>query len=144
MLIGQYFSKLTDKERISVPKKFRVELGENLIIARWYEECLVLVSVDGWEKLLERLGGISGKVTTPIRDVDRFILGSAYEINLDKQGRFIVPDLLKTYSGIIGDVTFVGLGDRVEVWASDRWKLIEENVRVKAEEAIERIAKDNK
>ncbi len=144
MLIGQYNSKLTDKDRISVPKKFREELGEELIVAKWYGSCLILVSKDTWEKLLLRLVGDSKLVTEPVRDIDRFVLASAFEIKLDSQGRFIVPEILRAYAEIKFEVTFIGLGDRVEVWSSEKWKDLESVLESKASEAIEKIAKREK
>jgi MraZ protein len=141
MIIGQFTSKLTDKERLSVPKKFRNELGDNLVIARWYENCLVLVSKSGWEALLTRLGGTKDKVILPVRDLDRFVLGLAFELELDKQGRFIIPEILKSYAQIKDDVVFVGLLDRVEIWSNDNWNKYEDSIRERAEIAIEKLAK---
>lgn len=140
MVIGQYKSKLTDKDRVSVPVKFRHELGEELILARWYENCLVLVSKGNWEKLLRRLTGGSQIVISPVRDIDRFILGSAFEAKLDSQGRFIIPEFLINYAEISHEVVFVGLGDRVEVWSSKKWEDLEQSVKEKAEKAIEKVA----
>ena len=141
MLIGQYTSKLTDKGRISVPKKFRQQLGEELIVAKWYESCLVLVPKGDWKKLLRRLVGLTDLVISPVRDIDRFILGSAFEVKPDKQGRFIVPEPLLEYAEIESEAVFVGLTDRVEIWSLERWKLLEERAEEKASQAIERIAK---
>lgn len=141
MLIGQYESKLTDKERISVPKKIREDLGDELIIARWYEKCLVLVSTETWKDLLHRLTGKTKLVISPVRDIDRFIFGSAFETKLDNQGRFVLPGPLKDYAGIKDEVVFVGLGDRVEIWDSVEWKKLESEVEEKAAKAIEHLAK---
>jgi MraZ protein len=140
MLLGQYTSKLTDKYRISVPKKFRKELGEELIIARWYENCLVLISKGNFDNLRFRLTGEKKLVISPIRDIDRFILGSAYEIKLDKQGRFIIPEILMAFAEIESEVTFVGLGDRVEIWSSGKWREMEDRSEEKAKQALEKIA----
>ena len=115
-----------------------------MIIARWYESCLVLVSIESWEELLKRLSGISGPITSPIRDIDRFIHGMAFKVVIDKQGRFILPELLIDYSNIKNEVVFVGLGDRVELWAAEKWKNIEEVVQEKAEKAIETVAQQKK
>lgn len=140
MLIGQFDSKLTDKDRISVPKKIRQELGDDLIVARWYENCLVMVSVDNWSKLLGRLVGQNNLITSPVRDIDRFILAGAFEMRLDNQGRFVVPEILKTYADIKTEVTFVGLADRVEIWSSQKWLELEKASENKAAIAIEKIA----
>lgn len=141
MLIGQYTSRLTDKDRISVPKRLRSELGEEMVVARWYEDCLVLVSKNSWEVLLKRLTGGSTIITSSIRDIDRFILGLAFEVKLDKQGRFILPKVLLDYAGITTEVIFVGLGDRVEIWAIEQWRLLENEIKEKAEKAIEKVAR---
>ncbi len=141
MLIGQYTSKLTDKGRISIPKKFRQELGEELIVAKWYENCLVLVPKADWTKLLRRLVGVTRLVILTVRDIDRFILGSAFEVRPDNQGRFVVPETLLEYAEIKTEVVFVGLNDRVEVWSQEKWEQLEESAEEKASQAIEKIAK---
>lgn len=142
MLIGQYTSKLTDKKRIAIPKKLREQLGERLIIAQWYEGCLVLVSFENWQRLLERLTGPAGIITEPVREIDRFVLGSAFEITTDSQGRFVVPEILLEYAKIKTEVVFVGLGDRIEVWSLENWLKVREVAQKKATEAIEKIAKE--
>lgn len=140
MLIGQYKSKLTDKDRLAVPKKFRHELGDELVLARWYENALVLVSLPKWQELKKRLVGETGLITGPIRDIDRFILGSAFEVTVDKQGRFVLAEALKTYAQITGEVVFVGLEDRVEVWSLENWQQLELVAKDKATKAIEKLA----
>lgn len=141
MLIGQYSSKLTDNKRISVPKKIRDELGDEMVVAKWYEGCLVLVSKENWQKLINRLIGKETIVISPVRDIDRFILASAFEVSLDGQGRFVIPENLMTYAGVVSEVAFVGLGDRVEVWAQEKWQELEKNAEEKAATAIEKLAK---
>src|SRR3989344_4239659 len=118
MIIGQYSSKLTEGNRISIPKKYRDELGEEIIIAKWYEGSLILVSKQYWKDLIERLTGKSRIIAAPVRDIDRFIYGSAFELEFDGQGRFVLPEMLKEYAKINSEVVFAGLGDRVEIWAS--------------------------
>lgn len=141
MIIGQYISKLTDKDRIAVPKKFRSELGNKLIISRWYENCLILVSEESWNKLLSRLGNQDGLIITPRREIDRFILGLSFQVDLDSQGRFVLPESLKKFSGITDDAIFVGLGDRIEIWPLTKWQELEEDVEVRAAKAIDKLSK---
>lgn len=141
MLIGQYKSKLTDKFRLAIPKKFREEIGDEFVVARWYEKCLVMVAKEDWDSLAKRLTGESRIITTTVRDVDRFILGLAFEVKLDAQGRFIVPEKLLIHSGIRDEAVFVGLEDRIEIWSAQNWKELEESVEEKATAAIEEIAK---
>ena len=139
MLIGQYFSKITDKNRISLPIKFRNELGKKLIIAKWYEGCCVIVSVEDWKKLLTKLTGRAEILTKAVRDTDRFILGSAFELDLDAQGRFVIPGNLKGYAGLSEDVTFLGLGDRIELWDTAVWNEKEQTVQENAGQTLEEM-----
>ena len=140
MFIGHYYSVLTDKGRTAFPKKFRVQIGEAGICAKWYEGCLVIVGEDKWGALLERLTGKSEIITKPVRDTDRFILGSAFEIDFDAQGRFVVPKVLRDYAQLSDEIVFVGLGDRVEVWNKKDWEEREKKVADEAEVLIEEIA----
>jgi len=142
MLIGQYKSKLTEKNRISVPKKIRDELGDEMVIAKWYEDCLVLVSSANWEKLLRRLIGKQEFVISSVRDIDRFIMAGAFEVSLDGQGRFVLPEELIKYANVHEEIVFIGLGDRVEIWAEEIWRELEKSAEEKAAKAIEKIAKE--
>lgn len=144
MFIGQYESNLDEKRRVSVPNKFRKDLGEKLILAKWYEKCLVLVGNAGWNVLLNRLGGNSRIITAPVRDTDRFVLGSAFALELDSQGRIIIPEKLTKYANLGKEIVFVGLGDRIEVWSKADWIKEEDYISIHAGEFIEKLAdKDN-
>jgi MraZ protein len=121
MLIGSYLGSLGEKRRVAVPKKFLDELGETPILAKWYEDCLLLVGQDFWEKLLGRLTGGNRIVSFGVRDIERFILGSAFEVEPDGQGRIIIPEILAYYANLTRDLVFTGLGDRVEIWDKGIW-----------------------
>jgi MraZ protein len=141
MLLGQYQTKLDEKGRCPVPAKFRRELKNVCVVAKWYEGCLVIVSKDNWTGILDRLTAKSEFITSPVRDTDRFIMGSAFEVELDGQGRFVIPKILRDYGGLSENVVFVGLGDRAEIWNSERWQKKEEEISQVAEKLIEKIAK---
>src|SRR5690348_13330248 len=112
MLIGNYSTRLTEGNRIAVPKRLRGELGDRFIIAKWYEQCLVFISLKHWDALLQKLTGSQEILTQAVRDTDRFILGSAYEVEIDKQGRIVLPDPLKQFADLSNEVVFLGLGMR--------------------------------
>jgi len=120
MLIGEYEGKLTDKNRLAIPKKFREEFGEGLVLSRGYEGCLILLDKVRWE-LLKGVIDTRPVLALSIRDTKRFILGGAFELELDAQGRFVLPNNLKSYADINDDAIFVGIDDWVEVWSRDRW-----------------------
>jgi MraZ protein len=121
MLLGQVNNKLDDKNRLSFPSKFRKELGNNLIITQNMEGSLLVVSESSYKTLLE---GTENKpfILKEVREVQRFLFGSASEVELDEKGRFILPEHLKIYSGIESEAVFVGVYNRVEIWDKKRWE----------------------
>jgi MraZ protein len=124
MLIGEHTNSLGEKNRVALPKKFRDELGDELIITQGYEGCLIVVSPDKWAEITKEAA--SGPfVSLSVRETTRFLLGGATEIELDKQGRFVLPQNLLTYAGINAkekEVVFLGLGRWVEIWSEPKWQ----------------------
>ena len=121
MLFGQVDKKLDDKNRLSFPYRFRKALGNKLIITKNMEGSLLVISKDKWKTLLE---GTEDKpfVLKEVRELQRFLFGSAVDVELDEKGRFILPEHLKFYSGIGKEAVFVGVNNRVEVWSKKRWE----------------------
>ncbi|MBX4206159.1 division/cell wall cluster transcriptional repressor MraZ [Candidatus Microgenomates bacterium] len=144
MLIGSYLGILGDKRRVAVPKKYLTEIGEHPILAKWYEGCLVLVSEKFWNNLLLRLTGGSKVASLGVRDIERFILGSAFEVDPDGQGRIVIPEILAQYSGITKELMFVGLADRVEIWPKDIWDKKSIELSLTTKEYIEELAKNER
>lgn len=144
MLLGTYSGALSPKRRCAVPAPFRKFLGESVIIAKWYEECLVIVAQSQWSALLKKLTAKEQTVTAPVRDTDRFILGSAYQLTADDQGRVVIPEILASYAGLGTEVVFLGLGERVELWDKNKWSKHEELISKNASELLESIAKDSR
>lgn len=141
MLIGTYIASISSKRRVAIPKKFRIQLGVKPILAKWYENCLVLVSEANWEALLKRLTGQEQLITQAVRDTDRFILGSAYELEPDEQGRVIIPANMAAYARLTNELVFIGLGNRVEIWDKQSWETKERLIAKDAAELIERMSK---
>lgn len=122
MLLGEYKLKLQDKKRIAFPNKLRSVIGKKFVITRGYEECAVIMSPVQWEELIKN--EISGPFVSDItRDTHRFLLASATEIELDAQGRFVLPDYICDYADIASDVVFLGLGNWVELWSKNKWSI---------------------
>jgi MraZ protein len=144
MFLGTYAGVLSPKRRVAIPSSFRKNLGEKFIVAKWYEQCLVLVPADSFGALLERLKGETRIITKGIRDTERFILGSAFGASCDEQGRVVIPDALASYAGLEGGISFIGLGDRVEIWDSVAWRKKETLVAKSASETLEKLANESK
>lgn len=136
MLLGQVNNKLDSKNRLSLPFRFKKELGNKLIITKNMEGSLLVVSLRSWETLLE---GTKDKpfILKESREVQRFLFGSAAEVELDEKGRFILPEHLKEYSGIEDEAVFVGVYNRIEIWEKRRW---EEYSKTNLNKNIEQIA----
>ncbi|WKZ31211.1 MAG: division/cell wall cluster transcriptional repressor MraZ [Candidatus Dojkabacteria bacterium] len=121
MLIGEYRSKIGDKKRVAIPKRFRDEMGDDLILTRGYEKALVLVNKEMWGKVAgEVIGG--SFINKNIRDSSRFLVGSAVELDLDQQGRVVIPTALYEHAALSKEVVFVGLVNWVELWDKEMWK----------------------
>lgn len=121
MVLSQYEATVSEKKQVGFPKKFREVLGETLVITKGFDGHLVIVSAEKGETLLE---GTEGKpfIDKSTREIQRFLLGNAIEVDLDKKGRFVLPEYLKTYAGIEKDVVFVGVKRYVELWDKKKWE----------------------
>lgn len=121
MLIGHYKAKISLKHRTAVPVKYRQELGKKVVIAQWYENCLVIVSGKQWQSLLSQVAE-KPFIASPARETDRFLLANAFEIELDSQGRFVIPSALAKYAKLNEEIVFIGLLNRVEIWGLENWQ----------------------
>jgi len=141
MLIGEFETKVTDKNRIALPKKFRSELGKNLIVMQGYEGCMILVDEEKFLALTKEIS--DGRfVNDAVRDTTRFLIGSAHEIDLDKQGRFILPQSLKSFSNIDKDVVFLGLMRWIEIWNKDKWLERKNYISTNSAQITEKLDRD--
>ncbi len=121
MIIGEYKSKVGEKKRVALPRKFREEIGEDLILTRGYEDALILVNRKMWKKVAKEV--INGSFTNKnIRDTSRFLVGGAKEVEMDKQGRFVIPESLFTHAGLKTEIIFIGLVNWIEIWDSSKWE----------------------
>ena len=141
MLIGQYEGKIDVKGRTAFPKKFREFLGDKLIVTQGYENSLIVVSEKNWKALLE---GTEGRpfIQSETRETQRFLLGSASNVELDGKGRFIFPAYLREFGKIKDNVVFIGLSRYVEIWDKDRWseysKNLEKNIDTISQRLVEK------
>lgn len=144
MIIGEFTSKITDKKRVAIPKKFREELGANLILTRGYENALVLVNKGMWEKIAGEV--MNGSfINKDIRDTSRFLVGSAIETDPDIQGRIVIPQSLfehgklgKKNSG--NEVVFIGLVNWVEIWSKELWQERLKYLETNSDEIAEQLS----
>lgn len=144
MLLGTYAAKLAENHRTSVPAPLRSQLGEHIIIAKWYEKCLVMVAKSSLDALLTRIIGQETLITDPVRGSEHFIFAGAFELMPDDQGRIVIPENLIAFANLGEDIYFLGIRDRVEIWDKAMWDEKEKLVATEAREYIEELAKNGK
>ena len=120
MFTGEYRHTVDDKGRIAVPAKFRVQLGAGAVVSRWLDECLAIHTQAGWDELATKVAAL------PITDQNsrrfqRFVFAGAAEVELDRQGRVLLPAPLRESVGLEREAVLVGSRDHAEIWAPDRW-----------------------
>jgi MraZ protein len=142
MIIGEYQSKIGDKKRIALPKKMRDEIGNQLILTRGYENCLVLVNRKMWETVAKEV--INGSfINSNIRETSRFLVGSAVEVEPDIQGRFVIPQALFEHGKFNEEVVFIGLVNWIEIWDKEQWDKKLKQLQAKSSEIANEISKMN-
>lgn len=120
MFIGEYHHNVDDKGRLAVPVKFRLALKKGAVVTRGLDHCLFLYTKDEWQKLAGKLAALPiAKANT--RAFARLMLAGAFAVDLDKQGRVVVPDYLRQYAGLKKNVVVAGLYNRMELWDGDAW-----------------------
>ncbi len=138
MLIGEYTHTVDDKNRISLPVKFRKEVGKKVVITHGLDNCLFLYSVAGWKKIAEKLGSLGiGQADT--RGFNRFMLAGAAEVEVDALGRILIPDFQREFAELGSKVIFAGVYDRVEIWNEQRWKEYKQGVLGKADALAQKL-----
>ncbi|KKT42338.1 MAG: Protein MraZ [Candidatus Giovannonibacteria bacterium GW2011_GWA2_44_13b] len=121
MLIGEYLHTIDNKNRLSVPSKFRKELGKTVILTRGLDKCLFLYPVAEWRALADKLAKLPiGKADT--RSFVRTMIAGATDIEIDALGRILLPDYLKVYGNLREAAMVVGLYNRAEIWSPELWQ----------------------
>ena len=121
LLTGEYLHTIDAKSRVFVPAKLREALGEVFVLARNVDGCLSLYPMDEWNRLNEKLMSLPDSQT---RAVKRFLFTFAAEVSPDSQGRITLPQGLRDFAGLQKEAAFLGVGDRAELWAAEKWEAI--------------------
>lgn len=120
MLLGEYNHNIDDKGRVSVPAKFREDLGISFIVTKGLDNCLFAYSKEEWTKFEEKLKSLP--LTNPnARNFIRFFFSGATECEIDKQGRINIPQSLREYAELGREVSIIGVSTRVEIWNREKW-----------------------
>jgi MraZ protein len=138
MLIGEFTHTIDDKNRISLPAKFRKEVGKKVVITHGLDNCLFLYPVREWEKIAEKLAGLSmGQATT--RGFNRFMLAGAMDIDVDAVGRMLIPEHLKSFAKLDKEVVFTGVHNRIELWNANAWAEYKKKIENEADALAQKL-----
>lgn len=121
MLIGEYQHGLDVKNRMIVPSKLREDLGHKFVITKGLDGCLYVYPLCEWEILQEKLKKLP-LTNKDARAFVRFFFSGATEIEMDKQGRALIPQNLKEYAGIEKEIVSIGVMTKVEIWSKEKWQ----------------------
>ena len=120
MFIGEYQHNLDEKGRLAVPVKFRAKLSKGAVVTKGLDNCLFLYTMEEWEKLAPKLAAMPiSKANT--RAFGRLMLAGAMDVQLDKQGRIILPEYLRKFGQLKKKAIIAGLYSRLEIWDEDNW-----------------------
>ena len=147
MLIGEYIHTIDEKNRVSLPVKFRKEMGKKIIITPGLDQCLFIFTIKEWSKVSKRLSDSDSDLSflkADKRSFNRFMFGRAAEIEVDSIGRILIPDFLKERIGLKNSAAIMGVEDRVEVWSEKTWSAQKEIVEKQAEQLAEKLGNEGK
>ena len=128
MLIGEYHHNIDEKGRLIIPSKFREEIGNSFVVTRGLDGCLFVYSLVEWEKIVAKLKRLPF-TKKDARTFMRFFLASATVCEFDKQGRINLVNSLIEYANLKKECVVIGVNDRLEIWALDKYNnLMEDNL----------------
>ena len=140
MLLGEHEHTLDDKNRLTLPAKFRAAFAGGVVVTRGMDGCLYVYRRHDWDALVEnRLAGLD-PLSQEGRRVQRFFFSGASEVEPDKQGRVMIPAALLGHAGLGREVVVAGVRDHLEIWDRAKWRQELKEVEGSAEDVAERLA----
>jgi MraZ protein len=140
LLLGEYEHTIDDKNRLTLPARFREAFADGVVVTRGIDPCLAVYTREGWDDFVRsQLAGLD-QFSREARQMRRFLFSAGAEAELDKQGRVTLPAALLRKAGLARDVVVAGVGEFVEVWDRAAWQIQLEDVEGRAEVVAERLA----
>lgn len=121
MFMGEYNHTIDVKGRLIIPAKFREVLGDEFVVTKGMDGCLFVFDNSEWQVFAEKLRSLP-MIDKEVRQFTRFFLAGAASVEVDKQGRILLPSVLRDFAGITKDTVLIGVGSRIEIWSKDRWE----------------------
>ena len=125
MLMGEYRHNMDTKGRVTIPSKYREELGETFYVSKGLDGCLTLYSETQWQLRVERINACP---EVQAKNIRRFVFASTEQVTADKQGRILISPALRAHAGLTKDVAVIGVGLTAEIWDTERWQKYNEDM----------------
>lgn len=120
MFMGEYNHTIDAKGRLIIPSRFREALGDTFVVTKGLDGCLFVYDNAEWNAFEEKLKALP-ITNKEARKFVRFFLAGAAEVEVDKQGRILVPNILREFAQISKDVVLIGVASRIEIWSKERF-----------------------
>ena len=121
MFKGEYNHTIDEKGRLIIPAKFREELGNEFVVTRGLDGCLFGYNNSEWQVFEDKLRALP-LTNKDARQFQRFMLAGAASVEIDKQGRILLPQVLRAFAGLDKDVVLIGVAGRIEIWSKDKYE----------------------
>lgn len=121
MFMGEYNHTVDEKGRLIIPSKFREELGDEFVITKGLDGCLFVYDNKEWTVLEEKLRSLP-LTNKDARAFTRYMLSGAATVDIDKNGRALIPQVLRNFAGLEKEVVLIGVASRIEIWNKDKWE----------------------
>ena len=136
MFTGEFRHTIDGKGRVAVPARFRADLAAGATVCRWLESCVAIFPKQAWQQLAEAASA-ERYTDAGARAFTRFLFSGAFEVELDGQGRLVLPTSLRQFGGLKSEAVVVGAADHLELWEPARWDGI--SAAMSSDEFAERI-----
>jgi len=139
MFIGEYNHTIDAKGRLIVPSKFRESLGEEFVVTKGLDGCLFVYPMEEWNEFTDKLRELP-LTKKDARKFSRFFLAGAASCEVDKQGRILIPAVLREFAELEKDAVLVGVSSRIEIWSKANWEAVNDTSDEDMEDIAEHMA----
>lgn len=139
MFLGQYEHTIDAKGRMALPARYRERLASGVVVTRGFDACLLVYPLEQWTPLAERVASLS--ISDPdVRALRRLLFADAADLDLDRQGRILLPASLRNYAGLDREAVVVGMHSFIEIWSPEAWSQQRDSLEREGLAVAERLA----
>lgn len=139
MFIGEYVHAIDPKGRVSIPSKFREDLGERFFLTKGLDQCLFVFPEQEWRRFEDKLKALP-LTNKNARAFVRMFFSGASECTFDKQGRILIPQVLRDHCSLTDNAVVIGVGERIEIWSEASWEAYNQPDNLSYDDIAEQMA----